>query len=179
MSVLIQDEYVFPKEDVNELTMISACSHLFPSPQYYKFPNFYYRYEYEADLFVFSKARYASEIEVKISLFDWKADLKKKKHADLKYIKHFYYAVPTDLIDKIPDGIDVRYGLIEVYQGNQDSILRARFIKRADNLGATKIPKNIIIKAFRSMYWRNFKLQSNFRHIMNELSQLRKEMAGK
>ncbi len=63
---------------------------------------------YEADLLVISKSGYASEIEIKISVADFKKDLQKEKFTYpprrdkwLNRIKQFYYAFPAELKDKI------------------------------------------------------------------------------
>lgn len=156
--------------------MIAACSALYPAGQYYKFRNFYYRFEHEADLFVISKSKYATEIEVKTSLSDWKADLSKSKHKDLKFLKNFYYAVPTELIDKRPEGIDPRYGLIEVYHSHLDGLLRASKIKSSENLGGGKLPKSITVRAFYRTYWRNLETESALRRIAEENRELSKQV---
>lgn len=163
---------VFPKEDINEYTMIEACAGLYDQ-SYFKFRNFYYRYDYEADLFVISKARYATEIEVKISLADWKADLVKKKHQSHKELKHFYYAVPEALADKAPVGIDERYGLIVVNQKDNEERMRAKIVKSAHALGGSKVGKYTICKAFVSVYYRQFKLIEANRFLRRELAQLK------
>ena len=62
---------------------------------------------WEADLLVLSKTGYLTEIEIKISMSDWKADLLKKKfkrqHTANSYwpaeqsIKRFWYVAPTEI----------------------------------------------------------------------------------
>ena len=53
---------------------------------------------YEADMLVVTKARYATEVEVKISMSDWKKDFEKRKHKiPDKRIKYQYYACPMKL----------------------------------------------------------------------------------
>ena len=55
--------------------------------------------KYEADMLVMNKTGYLTEIEIKRSLSDLKADFSKKhKHNDKK-IKAFYYCVPIALLD--------------------------------------------------------------------------------
>lgn len=55
--------------------------------------------KYEADMLLVSKAKYCTEIEVKISMADWKQDFDKKKfdRSPDDRIKYQYYAAPTDL----------------------------------------------------------------------------------
>lgn len=73
---------------------------------------------WEADLLVLSRAGYLTEVEIKISLSDWKADFTKNKHrADIGWresqmIKQFYYAAPKALAARhaelsLPDGAGV------------------------------------------------------------------------
>jgi hypothetical protein len=63
---------------------------------------------WEADLLVLSPSGYLTEVEIKVSLSDWKADFSKKKFgvhqdwAQAAMIKQFYYAAPKALA--------VRYG---------------------------------------------------------------------
>lgn len=161
------------KEDVHEGSMIAACRQLYDAG-YFKFDNFYYCYEYEADLFVVSKARYATEIEVKCSVADWKNDLRKQKHGRLsKYIKHFYFAVPSHLIDKQPEGFDERYGLIEIYH-DKEGRLRPRIIKAAGVLNTLKLHPNIYCKAFKSTYYRYGDLAQNSRNIQRDYHDLQR-----
>jgi len=168
-------EYDWPQVELNEQTMIEACARLY-DVSYYKFRNFYYLHNFEADLFLISKARYATEIEIKVSLADWKADLLKKKHQNHKYLKHFYYAVPEILADKAPDGIDERYGLITIKQGNEDR-LRATIVKHPQNLGGVKVPTSIVVRAFKSCYYkqhevfrRNIELMHQNKSLQNKIN---------
>src|ERR1700722_12738875 len=54
---------------------------------------------YEADMLVISKPKYCTEIEVKVSMNDWKADFDKRKflYGPDKRIKYQYYAAPYEL----------------------------------------------------------------------------------
>src|SRR5665213_2391523 len=59
---------------------------------------------YEADMLVVSKARYCTEIEVKISLQDWKKDFEKRKHRHRdERIKFQYYACPIKLAQRFEE----------------------------------------------------------------------------
>lgn len=62
-------------------------------------PNVYWglKFRHELDLLIISKAGYGTEIEIKVSKSDLKADKKKKHcHKDIR-IKAFYFAVPEFL----------------------------------------------------------------------------------
>ena len=54
---------------------------------------------YECDLLCVSPAGYATEIELKISRSDIKADLGKRHKHDYKLIRRFFYGVPWELRD--------------------------------------------------------------------------------
>lgn len=69
---------------------------------------------HEVDLLVVSKSGYCTEVEIKISVQDLKADLKKEHGHRSNKIKYFYFAVPEELKDKALDLIPERAGLIIV-----------------------------------------------------------------
>ena len=51
--------------------------------------------EYEADLIYFNlKVRVVTEIEIKVSIQDFRADFKKKRYHDHLHVGYLYYAVP-------------------------------------------------------------------------------------
>lgn len=95
---------------------------------YLVIPNVSYGFLfYEADMLLVSKARYCTEIEVKISLQDWKKDFDKRKHKPGlrdKRIKYQYYACPMKLAKRfeeldLPEG----WGVIGV-EGKQIKVLK-------------------------------------------------------
>lgn len=59
--------------------------------------------DHEADLLIMSKSGYLTEIEIKRSLSDLKADFKKKHDHSDDRIKYFYYAVPEKLVQNCID----------------------------------------------------------------------------
>lgn len=72
---------------------------------------------HECDLVVVTKARYAYEVEIKISSGDLRADFKKEHGHVSKAIKRLYYAIPIEMIKHahlIPDYC----GIIIVAQGD-------------------------------------------------------------
>lgn len=52
---------------------------------------------YEADLIYINKRRYVSEVEIKISISDFRADFKKKIYHNSDIVRQFYYLFPDDL----------------------------------------------------------------------------------
>lgn len=55
---------------------------------------------YEADFIYINKNDYLTEVEIKISIQDFKADFKKKHYHDSKDVRSLYYALPKDLYKK-------------------------------------------------------------------------------
>jgi hypothetical protein len=63
-------------------------------------------FNHECDLLVLSEKHFATEIEIKVSKADLKADFKKWHNHRDKRIKYLYYAIPyymENCIDLIPD----------------------------------------------------------------------------
>lgn len=69
---------------------------------------------HECDLLIVSQAGYCTEVEIKISISDLKADFKKEHQHKSNKIKYFYYAIPEDLKDKALPLIPEHAGLIIV-----------------------------------------------------------------
>ena len=68
--------------------------------------------DYEADLVIITKAGYLTEVEIKRSWEDFKADFKKThKHDDPRVYK-FYYCVPESILDRVIDFLREKYGTI-------------------------------------------------------------------
>ena len=67
---------------------------------------------------VVRKSGVAIEIEIKVSLQDFKADLKKRHHHQerLNRISEFYYAMPDTLYEKCKDLIPENAGVIICYR---------------------------------------------------------------
>lgn len=69
--------------------------------------------DWEADLLACSKSGYLTEVEIKVTVADWKADKHKRKWTTLDYngpypgswnrIKYFYYAAPEKLARRWPE----------------------------------------------------------------------------
>jgi len=64
-------------------------------------PNVYWGWglDYEADLVIVSTAGYATEIELKISRADLKADAKKKHCHNAPIFRKLYFAMPLEIVD--------------------------------------------------------------------------------
>lgn len=60
---------------------------------------------YEADFLYITNGYYLYEVEVKISISDFRADQKKDKYHDHPDVRGFYYFVPQELYSKYGDEI--------------------------------------------------------------------------
>lgn len=93
---------------------------------------------HEADLLIVTKSGYATEIEIKVSASDIRADLKKKHgHVDHK-IKYVYFAVPEELAGHAD--IPRHFGLISVSNYGRCTILR----RSESNRSAVKLTEKEI-----------------------------------
>lgn len=61
---------------------------------------------HECDVLVCTKAGYLTEIEIKRSYADFLNDFKKEHDHKSRYIKNFYYCVPSKIKDKVLEFLD-------------------------------------------------------------------------
>jgi len=161
------------REPINEASMLNALNSTFYGG-YKKFHNFFYS-NHEADLFAVSEKMYATEVEVKCSLYDWQTDLRKSKHRNISpYIKYFYFAVPTSLINDQPEGFNEKYGLIEVYH-EKDGVLWSRIIKPATILNNLKIPDELYQKALVSTYHKYHQSRMMIRELKSRIEGMKND----
>lgn len=71
----------------------------------------------EMDVAVVTPAGYLWEIEIKLTLSDWRNDANKSKwrHPGRKFVSKFYYAVPLKMIEKAPEFVPEDTGLLGIY----------------------------------------------------------------
>lgn len=67
---------------------------------------------HECDMLIVSKNHYLTEVEIKISLSDLKADFKKEHQHKDENIKNFYYAFPEEMKDKAIELIPEEVGIL-------------------------------------------------------------------
>lgn len=67
---------------------------------------------HECDMLIVTKNHYLTEIEIKISLSDLKADFKKKHQHKDENIKNFYYAFPEEMKEKAIELIPEKAGIL-------------------------------------------------------------------
>ncbi|WP_069267394.1 hypothetical protein [Paraburkholderia nodosa] len=120
--------------------------------------------EYRADFVMVTRAGYATELEVKVSLADWRKDLSKPKWVGMPdWITRFVYVVPEQL--GIPDWVPAHAGVWHVFPtlvGAQDAWNGPHrpdgygiVVKRAPHvLGREKVPAAVIGTWHKNLYYR-------------------------
>lgn len=120
--------------------------------------------EYRADFIMVSPSDYATELEVKISLADWRKDLSKPKWVGLPdWITRFVYVVPEQL--GMPEWVPAHAGVWHVKPALVRSYSFEEARPRADGyeivvaraphvLGREKIPKAVLGTWYRNLYYR-------------------------
>lgn len=128
-----------------EGSIIKILRRYFQNGYTYRLDNaFIFSHDWESDFFFINRDGWSFEVEVKVSLSDFRADFKKKKHEifktgyytdrdnkkiEKKFIPNrFYYAVPEGLVD-VKD-IPEYAGLITVNEYELKIVKRAPFIHR-------------------------------------------------
>lgn len=118
-----------------------------------------------ADLLVVTKAGYATEIEIKISRKDWRADGTKSKFmSDRPHISRLFYAVPEDLMrgldirspESLPRWIRPHVGILVVRDGGlgYDTVRELRAAHRFRCRALTPQMQQQIDQAFYYRFWR-------------------------
>lgn len=105
---------------------------------------------HECDMLMVTKNYFLREIEIKVSVSDFKADFN-KKHNHEGNIKQFYYAVPYYILDKIKDLVPEHAGILVAVYENEHWQLK-RYKKAIDNKSATPIDEEKLNKIFRIGY---------------------------
>lgn len=113
----------------------------------------------EMDVAVVTRAGYLVEVEVKLSLSDWNADQAKAKWSPerAKYrevVSRFYYAVPTELLAKVPAWVPPTCGLIELQWSEIRKSAYAIERRPAQRVGKLKLTDADLLVLLRSTYHR-------------------------
>lgn len=113
---------------------------------------------HECDLLIMTKAGYLYEVEIKRTKQDLLADLKKKHGHNDKRIKHFYFAIPNELLESCEEFIPKRAGILVVkstkpytdYKGNyRDSFYYWKLIRKPKVLSNYKCTNSERLKLAR------------------------------
>lgn len=101
----------------------------------------------EMDLAVLTRAGYLTEVEIKISVQDWKADAHKRKwdYPERKYVNRFYYClgpgIPLDAVE-VPE----QFGVLHVSPNGRLQIHRkAQLLSKEKN---ASIRKQMMVVAY-------------------------------
>lgn len=143
----------------NSGRVLRALSSYFPYDKYWTMP------EWEinggrADLAVITKSGYLTEIEIKISISDWKADSKKDKWSSPRpHVSRFFYAVPERLIaDGIPGFVHPHAGILVVREIRATGWNPARDLclelRTAVRVKSEKISPEMLACFHETAYWR-------------------------
>lgn len=130
---------------MTEAQIIRRLFSYFQNGYLWRINNAYiFKYNWESDFFCQSSSGYLIEVEVKISVSDFKADFKKEKHKYLsgqdnskKFIPNkFYYAVSEEIASKIE--VPKYAGLIVISNNKTDFVKKAPLIHK-EKIDARKI----------------------------------------
>ena len=101
---------------------------------------------HECDMLALKDGKF-TEIEIKISMSDLKADFKKSHGHKSKYITRLVYAMPKEMVDKAMGIIPREFGIIGVKQYNSGNGYQAYWVRQARHRKQTdRIPQFIIDK---------------------------------
>ena len=113
---------------------------------------------HECDMLIVTKNRYLTEVEIKISLSDLKADFKKEHQHKDENIKNFYYAFPEEMKDKAIELIPEEAGILIAVKKHLNSGYEYRDIecyrKPKINKEAKPINDIVLTRIYRLGYLR-------------------------
>ena len=138
-----------------------ACANYFGWWKHLMVPNIYLGPNDEMDIALLTKNHLLWEIEIKISMADWRNDIKKDKWRYRGFgIKpyhpaRFYYAVPSELLKNgIPDFVLPHAGIIEV--PSKPTRHWCKGVRAAKAIHRHKLPERYIEEMHRKIsmrYW--------------------------
>ena len=108
----------------------------------------------EMDFLMLTTSDILWECEIKISMSDWKADLKKVRHYNDGWAPaRFYYAVPEALVENgIPEWVPAHAGVIMLY--DRGDKISARMLRQSKSLHRRKAALCIREAMLRKIYFR-------------------------
>lgn len=135
------------------------------------FPNVHWGLS-EIDLAVVTKrSRLLWEVEVKLTLADWRADEHKAKWARLnmrRTVARMYYAVPRDLLEHCPPFVPPETGLIALWDGRASEVRAAKSVR-----GTPRVTDAQLLHLMESTHWR-FWRERRHRHWQARIRQERR-----
>jgi hypothetical protein len=118
-----------------------------------------------ADLVFISRAGYATEVEIKISMADWNADQQKDKWAaERPHIARFFYAIPETLEDRIPQWLPAHSGILVCRRSGKSgrNFDQVSEIRAATRRPARKLPDRYRAKIHELAYYRFWRQEMQF-----------------
>lgn len=164
---------------------------LFALARYFDWQKNYLMPEYEiggrADLVVITPALYLTEIEIKISVADWKNDQHKlkwrvagvksdwernyiQKRRDL--VSRFFYAIPETLENKIPALLPEGVGILVVRSGGRYGYDEVTPLREAVRRKSRKLPPEEFNAIMRTCYFRYWSAQFDIRRMVRDREQM-------
>lgn len=108
---------------------------------------------YRADYISISGSGYATEYEVKVSMSDWKADLKKGKWGNMPaWISKFIYIVPEHL--GVPDWVPAEAGIWHICRRGETQQLYIKVVRAPKRIGKEKVPIETVDNWMSNFYYR-------------------------
>lgn len=96
---------------IKQIEYALYTSNIFDNKTYIMVPNISYGLlSYEADFIAMSKSGYITEVEIKRSFSDFKADFKKRHLHDDQLVYYFYYCIPEKILNKVKAFLLEKYG---------------------------------------------------------------------
>lgn len=160
---------------INTAEIELAVSRLFDIRRHVIIPNLSYGFhgEHEKDIFAITSSFYGKEVEIKVSVSDFRADFKKSHHHESKYVKEFYYAFPIEIYEKIKDEVPLHAGVI-ICERNKSRV-SAKIIKKAKiNTKAIKLNDKDMITIGRLASMRIWSLKHTIEGQKQQIAELRK-----
>ena len=113
---------------------------------------------HECDMLIVSKNHYLTEVEIKISLSDLKADFKKEHQHKDENIKNFYYAFPEEMKEKaiklIPEEIGILIALKKYFHNGEEYREIKCYRKPKINKEAKPVNDIVLSRIYRLGYLR-------------------------
>ena len=119
-----------------------------------------FHFGHEMDLFVLKSSGYAVEVEIKISVSDFRADFKKGHHHESRFIREFFYAMPIEIYNMVKDEIPVHAGVITCERNKTTGVVFSHLKKSAKaNTKSIKLSTEDKLKIGRLAAMRIFSLK--------------------
>jgi len=110
--------------------------------------------DHECDILIIKPSGYAIEVEIKMSVSDFKADMKKKHSHINEKLRQLYYAMPENVFDACKHDIPDYAGVLILY--NYDNFERVKELKYAPKKEARKLTieeQNKLMRTGIMKYW--------------------------